>query len=272
MISNRRSFLKKQFILGGSVMLGSSLNSLATISKNIAETNGSQSLNLLCTSDLAKLNNYRQSINNFELSTINLFAGNISNATETTLQQLGCINYHAVNFSLDKQGVNLAAMLPDLNRTAINFVNCNYQFESKAMQQIVLPYLTLFSGNKKIGITGLGAYSNTKGLTVNEPIAALNKIAKHLKNNMNCEKVICLADFGFDTNEKLNNLVLAQASEYVDAIVGAGANPKNNTAWSYKNAMKQEVLVLANKKDKRFTNITQITLNQNKHLFNLKNI
>lgn len=253
-------------------MFASNLDSLAMVSKSINVAGGSNSLNLLCTSDLAKLGNYRNTIKNFELSSINLFAGNVSDATENTLYQLGRVNYHAVNFSLDKKGVNLEGMLSEINRSNINFVNCNYDFENVASKRNIVPYVIIYSGKTKIGITGVGAKTNTKGVTVKEPIAALNKIAKYLKNSEGCDKVICLADLGFNRKDKLNNLLLAQASANVEVIVGAGENPQKATAWSYRNAEQKEVLISANLNDQCPTNLMQLTINQYITLFNTKNI
>ena len=272
MTTTRRSFLKRQLVLGSSVMLASSIDSLAMVSKSINVAGGSNSLNLICTSDLTKLNSYRNTIKNFELSSINLFAGNLSDATENTLYQLGCINYHAVNFSLDKRGVALEAMLSEINSNNINFVNCNYRFDNDAMKRNILPYIIIYSGKTKVGITGVGAYTNTKGVTVKEPIAALNQISGYLKDKQNCDKVICLADLGFNKKIKLNNLTLAQSSANVDFIIGAGENPQEATAWSYRNLDKQEVLVSANSNAQRPTNLLQLAINQNTILFNTKNI
>ena len=272
MTTNRRSFLKRQLILGSSLMLASNLDSLAMVSKSLNIAGGSNSLNLLCTSDLTKLSNYYQTIKNFELSSINLFAGNISDATENTLYQLSRINYHAVNFSLDKRGVNLAAMLSEIKSSNINFVNCNYGFENEAMKWNVLPYIIIYSGKIKIGVTGVGAYTNTKGVIVKEPIAALNKIAKFLKNNEGCDKVVCLADLGFNKKDKLNNLMLAQASANVNVIVGAGVSSQQAAAWSYRNIDKQEVLISANNDGQRPTNLMQLAISQNTVSFNTKNI
>ncbi len=272
MITTRRSFLKRQLTLGSSILLASSLDSLAMISKSLNIAGGSNSLNLLCTSNLAKLGEYGKTIKNFELSSINLYAGNVSDATENMLYQLGRINYHAVNFSLDKKTVNLEAIASDINRNNVNFVNCNYDFENEKMKRNVLPYIIIFSGKTKIGITGVGADTTAKGVKVKEPIAALNKIAKYLKNNEGCDKVICLADLGFNKKDKLNNLTLAQASANVDVVIGAGINSREVAAWSYKNVNKQEVLISANQNKQRPTNLMQLTINQNTPLFNTKNI
>lgn len=274
MKTTRRSFLKKQLILGSSVILASSVDGLAMVSKSINVAGGSNSLNLLCTSDLTQLGNYRHTIKNFELSSINLFAGNMSDATQNTLYQLGRVNYHAVNFSLDKRGVNLATMLSEIHTSDINFVNCNYRFENETTRHRVLPYVIIYSGKIKIGITGVGAQTNTEGITVEPPIAALNKIAKYLKSTENCDKVICLADLGFNKKDKLNNLLLAQASANVDFVIGAGENPLQATTWIYRGVDNQEVIICANNQVDRYTNLVQITGNNNNRLFNFntKNI
>lgn len=252
-------------------MLASSIDSLAMITKGI-NTAGTNALNLLCSSDIANLADYYRTIKDFELGSINLFAGSIGYADNDIFHRLSQVNYHAVNFSLSVAEVDLTAIASAIKASNIAFINCNYSFEDKTIKNAVLPYLIIYSGKTKIGITGIGANTNTPGIVVKEPVLSLNRIAKYLKMKQNCDKVICLADLGFDKKKKLNNLTLAQNSANVDMVVGAGTNPRQVTAWSYRNIEKQEVLVSANKSTHRFTNLIQLATNQNKQIFNTKNI
>lgn len=274
-MTTRRSFLKKQLLLGGSVLFATGINNAAQAAKYIYAKGNPNALNLLCSSKVEHLNKCRQTINNFEMGSVNLFAGSISNSNQFNdlTYDLSKANYHAVNFSWQNSKITSQEIAKILKASSSSFVNCNYAFENKQLQQTILPYLIIYSGNTKIGITGIGAKTTHKEITYKDPIAALNKVAKILKLEQHCDKVICLADLGFNKMQELNNLILAQSSANVDIIVGAGENPSQATAWSYRNTEKQEVLISANKSEQRCTNLLQFNFNNNQTLnFNTKNI
>lgn len=275
-MTNRRAFLKKQLILSGSVLFAASFDTVAKAAKSINVLNGNGSLNLLCSSNLAHLGKLKTTINNFELSSINLFAGSITEAVndEELLQKLSDINYHAINFSLADYSKSDQTLKKSLRNFSGSFVNCNYSFADEQLKQAVLPYIIVYTGGVKVGITGIGAKTQAQGVKMKNAITSLNQVAGYLKDKQNCDKVICLADLGFNKKIKLNNLTLAQSSANVDFIIGAGENPLQATAWSYRNLDKQEVLISANKDAQRYANLMQLSINQQKQLFNFntKNI
>ena len=275
-MTNRRAFLKKQLILSGSVLFAASIDNVAKAAKSINVLNRSGSLNLLCSSNLAQLGKVKTTINNLELSSINLFAGSITEAVndENLLQKLNGVKYHAVNFSLANYSKSDEALKDSLRNLSASFVNCNYSFADKRLERSVLPYVIVYTGGIKVGITGVGAHTKAHGISNKNPITSLNHVARYLREKQNCDKVICLADLGFNKKTELNNLTLAQASTNVNFVVGAGENPLRATAFSYRNAAKQEVIVTANKVQQRYSNLVQLTSNKNNELFNFntKNI
>ncbi len=275
-MTNRRAFLKKQLILSGAVLFAASIDNVAKAAKSINVLNTSGSLNLLCSSNLAQLGKVKTTINNFEMGSINLFAGSITEAVndENLLQKLNGVNYHAVNFSLANYAKSDEVLKNSLRNLSASFVNCNYSFTDELLERAVLPYVIVYTAGIKVGITGVGAHTKAHGISTKNPINSLNQIARYLKEKQNCDKVICLADLGFNKNCKLNNLTLAQASTNVDFVVGAGENPLQATAFSYRNAAKHEVIVSANKVKQRYSNLVQLTSNKNNQLFNFntKNI
>ncbi len=274
-MTTRRSFLKKQLLLGSSVLFATGIDNTAKAAKYIYAKGNPNALNLLCSSKVEHLNKCRQTINNFEMGSVNLFAGSISNTNQFNdlTYDLSRANYHAVNFSWQNSNITSQEIAKILKASSSSFVNCNYVFENKQLNDLILPYLIIYSGHTKIGITGIGAKTSHNEISYKDPIAALNKVAKILKLEQHCDKVICLADLGFNKMQELNNLVLAQSSANVDIIVGAGENPSQATAWSYRNTEKQEVLISANKSEQRHTNLLQLNFNYNQTLnFNTKNI
>lgn len=274
-MTTRRSFLKKQLLLGSAIIFATGVDNAAKAAKYIYAKGNPNALNLLCSSNVEHLSKHRQTINNFEMGSVNLFAGSISNTNQFNdlTYNLSKANYHAVNFSWQNSKLTSEQIAKVLKASSSSFVNCNYVFHNKQLQDTVLPYLIVYSGNTKIGITGIGAKTSHKEIRYTDPVVALNKVAKLLKTEQKCDKVICLADLGFIKTQELNNLVLAQSSANVDVVVGAGENPSGATAWSYKNIDKQEVLVSANKNEQHYTNLLQFNTTKSQILiFNTKNI
>lgn len=273
-MDTRRSFLKAQFILGSSVLFASGISNVAKAAKVIYTKSNANTLNLLSTSNVEHIVKSRQAIKNFEMGSINLFSGSIANTNQFAdlTFDLSRANYHAVNFSWKKNNLSTQQISKILSASSSNFVNCNYTFKDEKLQSQISPYIIVYSGNTKIGITGIGAKTEHTEISYQDPITALNKVAKFLKTQQNCDKVICLADLGFNKAHELNNLLLAQTTAHVDVIVGAGENPNNVTAWSYRNTEKQEVLISANKDAQRVTNLMQLDFKSNNQLFNTKNL
>ena len=167
-MTNRRAFLKKQLILGGSVLFAASIDNVAKATKSINILNGNGSLNLLCSSNLAHLGKLKATINNIELNSINLFAGSITDAVndEDLLVKISNINYHAVNFSLADYGKSDETLKKSLRNFSGSFVNCNYSFADEQLKQSVLPYIIVYTGGVKVGITGIGAKTQAQGVKI----------------------------------------------------------------------------------------------------------
>ncbi len=108
------------------------------------------------------------------------------------------------------------------------FINCNYDFRDTVMEGHSHPYKIFKKGKLKIGVTGTGVeldglvptklYGATKYL---DPIAEVNKVANHLKNERKCDYVIVLSHLGYKyQSNRVSDIVLAQQSNNIDLILG----------------------------------------------------
>lgn len=252
----RRSFLKKSSIITSAALFSSHLDALAGISKKI-NTFNSERMTIFQTNDLngriesnnngfGGIKNIVELIKTQETSGLNVDAGNFlaSNASrneqERTIYLMNKIGYHAVTLGANELAMgqeSFAELLPQMD---FPLVNCNYTFSHTRLSSSVKPYIILKNKNLKIGITGVGTSLNIPGVEFKNPYHAANKTANYLKNNLNCDFVICLSHLGFET-DGYSNKGLAEASEYIDFIAGGHNNKVLRGAMILRNKNKCDV-------------------------------
>lgn len=108
------------------------------------------------------------------------------------------------------------------------FINSNYDFSQTILDGKIEMYRIFKKGNLKIGIYGLGIeleglvgrnlYGNT---TYTDPVRVAQRMEMLLKEDMNCNLVICLSHLGFkyDTG-KVSDVIIAEKTRYTDIIIG----------------------------------------------------
>ncbi|WP_431135444.1 bifunctional metallophosphatase/5'-nucleotidase [Psychroserpens mesophilus] len=125
-------------------------------------------------------------------------------------------------------GINgLYAQLPHAD---FDFVSANYDFSNTVMDTHVKPYKTIVKDGIKIGIFGLGV--ELKGLVdkdlyketeYNDPIESAQEMSRILKDDEQCDLIICLSHLGYDYShipDKISDLKLAKATKDIDLIIG----------------------------------------------------
>lgn len=130
-------------------------------------------------------------------------------------------------------------------------VNCNYQIDNAALQQLIAPSTILKRGGLKIGIIGVGIDLNglipsevTQQIAYNDPIVAVQKQVDILQAKK-CDYIICLSHLGFDypTENKVSDKVLAQNTAGIDLIIGGHTHTFLGSAVSAKNKSGNETLI-----------------------------
>lgn len=131
------------------------------------------------------------------------------------------------------------------------FVNCNYDFGTTAMSEVIKPYHIIQKGKIKIGILGVGVELDGlvpkpcyDGVTYHNPIDAANKTARLLKEK-GCDLILCLSHLGYDYEDKnrVSDLILARQSEDIHLIIGGHTHTFLEEPTSVSNIKGNTVLV-----------------------------
>lgn len=104
----------------------------------------------------------------------------------------------------------------------------NYDFKDTILHQSTKPYQIFKKAGLKIGVFGIGIelhglvadanYGNTLYL---DPITKANEIADLLRQELNCDLVICLSHLGYKYDSKrVSDQVLAKNNRNIDLIIG----------------------------------------------------
>lgn len=139
-----------------------------------------------------------------------------------------------------------------LGHASFPFISSNYDFHDTPLQGKIKKYKVFNKGGIKIGVFGLGIkleglvnksnYGNTKYL---DPIKTANKTAKFLKQELDCDFIICLSHLGFKyKHEKVSDEVIAKNSRNINLIIGGHTHTFLDTPVSFKNAVGEEVMVV----------------------------
>lgn len=110
------------------------------------------------------------------------------------------------------------------------FICSNYDFKNTLLENSTIPYKILDKKGIKVGLFGLGIeleglvgkknYGETKYL---DPVEIANHYAHFLKNEKNCDLVICLSHIGYEYEndpQKICDKKLVTQTENIDLILG----------------------------------------------------
>jgi 5'-nucleotidase len=271
--SNRRDFIKKSGVLiAGAAFVTSPINA-------IMATNRSVKLTILHTNDWhsrieafdkTDKNNARMGGAEFRAALIKKYraentnillldAGDIFQGTpyfnfyggELEYKLMSQMGYDCVTLGNHDFDNGITGLFKQMPLATFDFVNCNYDFKDTLIENKVLPYKIYKKGGLKIGVTGVGIELN--GLVpeklygkikCNDPVANLNKVAAYLKQEKQCNLVICLSHLGYNYKEnKIGDLSLAPQTKHVDLIIGGHTHTFLKEPTLVKNAIGENVIV-----------------------------
>ena len=147
---------------------------------------------------------------------------------ELEFKLMSMLKYDAAtigNHDFDNGIDGLFAQLP---YAKFEFISSNYDFTNTVMNNHVKPYKIYQVDGIKIGVFGLGIQLD--GLVLKnmfketvylDPIETAQEMTKILKENENCDLIICLSHLGYEYNsDKVSDLKLAIATKHIDLIIG----------------------------------------------------
>lgn len=147
---------------------------------------------------------------------------------EPEIKAMSLMGYDAAtmgNHDFDA-GINNFAI--QLKHSKFPILVANYVFENTPLENKIQPYQIFKKDGIKIGVFGIGIaleglvaetlFGNTKYL---DPIARAQAIANTLKNDKNCDLIVCLSHLGYKyESNKASDIVLANSTTNIDIILG----------------------------------------------------
>ncbi|MDN3494017.1 bifunctional metallophosphatase/5'-nucleotidase [Winogradskyella bathintestinalis] len=153
------------------------------------------------------------------------------------------------NHDFDNGIDGLYAQIPHAD---FEFVSANYDFSNTVMDTHVKPYKIIIKDGIKIGIFGLGIKleglvdkNMYKETVYHDPIEKAQDMSRILKEEQNCDLVICLSHIGYEyrNSDKVSDIKLAQATKDIDLIIGGHTHTFLSKPTIEKNSVGNNVLV-----------------------------
>jgi len=131
------------------------------------------------------------------------------------------------------------------------FLCSNYDFSNTILDGKTKKFITKTIGELKVGLFGIGIKLNGlvekrlyKETQYYEPIEIANHYAEILKDEHNCDIVICLSHLGYDyDSNKISDVKLAKATKCIDIIIGGHTHTFLDKATELENSVGDMVLV-----------------------------
>ncbi|MCF2517239.1 metallophosphoesterase [Dyadobacter sp. CY351] len=152
----------------------------------------------------------------------NLYGG------ELELQIMSDMGYDAATMGNHDFDNGVAGFVKQLPHAKFPILVSNYNFDNTELQGKTQPYKIFVKQGLKIGVFGLGIelnglvnkknYGDTEYL---DPISKANETASLLKNDKDCDLVICLSHLGYKYKDnKVSDQILAKSTRNIDLIIG----------------------------------------------------
>jgi len=145
------------------------------------------------------------------------------------------MGYDAATYGNHDFDNGIEGLVRQLPHAKFPFINSNYELSGTELSETTLKSKVFEKDGLKIGVFGLGiqleGLVNPKlygDVRYNDPISEANEQADHLKNELDCDLVVCLSHLGYDYNAKKYNFDVervcdkhvAENSQNVDIILG----------------------------------------------------
>lgn len=146
---------------------------------------------------------------------------------------------------------SIEGIIKQLPHASFDFINCNYDVSQTPLDKHIKPYKIFNKGDIKIGVLGVGIElkglvpdANCKGIIYNDPVVNANRVAAQLKNDHQCDLIICLSHLGYKYGgDKISDVKLAEQSEHIDLIIGGHTHTFLPQPDRIKNKIGKEVMV-----------------------------
>ncbi|MCB9034851.1 MAG: metallophosphatase [Chitinophagales bacterium] len=194
-----------------------------------------------------------------ESNTLLLDAGDIFQGTpyfnffhgDVEIDMMNLLGYNAATIGNHDFDGGIDVLAKQIKRANFPFVNCNYDFSNTIVNGLVHKKVIIKKGKLKIGITGCGValdglvpnqlYKETKYI---EPIEAVQEQVNQLKQQDQCDLIICLSHLGYKyDNDKVSDHTLANAVKNLDLIIGGHTHTFLEVPTMITNKWNQQVII-----------------------------
>lgn len=175
----------------------------------------------------------------------NLYGG------ELELKLMSQLGYDAATLGNHDFDNGVDGFSKQMHHAKFPIICSNYDFTNTSLENKTIPYKIFRKGKLKVGVIGVGIeleglvekknYGDTIYL---DPVIQANKYASLLKEEENCDLVICLSHLGYKyKDKKVSDQVLAAESKNIDLIIGAHTHTFMQQPDVLKNADGKEVKI-----------------------------
>lgn len=171
---------------------------------------------------------------------------------ELEFKLMSTLKYDAATIGNHDFDNGLEGLLAQTPHAEFDLLSANYDFRNTVMDGHVKPYKTYTVDGIKIGVYGLGIalkglvdkkiYKETEYLN---PYEIATDTERRLKEEENCNLIICLSHIGYDykMKDKPNDLTLAAKSRHTDLIIGGHTHTFLDRPTLVQNSNGREILV-----------------------------
>jgi 5'-nucleotidase len=170
---------------------------------------------------------------------------------ELEMKLMSKLSYDAAtmgNHEFDNGIEGFSKQLPHAN---FPFLTSNYDFSHTVLNNKTKEYQIFRKDGIKVGVFGLcielegivnkEQYGETKFL---DPLKKALQMENMLKNEENCDLIICLSHLGYDYSfNKISDKAIAKNTRYIDLIIGGHTHTFLDSPESVKNLNRNETLI-----------------------------
>ncbi len=192
-------------------------------------------------------------------NTLLLDAGDIFQGTpyfnfyggELEFKLMSKLRYDAATIGNHDFDNGIEGLLAQMPHAEFPFVSANYDFSNTVLEGLVKPYEVFIKDDIRIGVFGLGieleglvGKKHFKETQYLDPIEMATETVSQLKNEENCQLVICLSHLGYHYNSgKVSDLELAAKTKDIDLIIGGHTHTFLPKPTVVKNSINKNMLV-----------------------------
>jgi 5'-nucleotidase len=192
-------------------------------------------------------------------NTLLLDAGDIFQGTpyfnyfggELEFKMMSMLKYDAATLGNHDFDNGIDGFHKQLPHAKFDFVCSNYDFTNTILDDLVKPYKIFLKDGIRVGVFGLGIklkglvnkslYKETNYL---DPIEIAQDISRELKEEKQCDLVICLSHLGYQyKSDIVSDLKLATATQNIDLIIGGHTHTFLPKPTVIKNKKGENILV-----------------------------